>query len=88
MADGYEDSGEPRIEYGDLRVTSDRRKGVCLFWVRARPMLPMRSSRTSVVPWRLAQTVPDISPGFNVPDFYEDFVQARRYSNATPHAIP
>ena len=43
------------VFYGDQRVVSDRRKGVCLFWV-----------------------VPDVSPGFNVPAFYEDFVQERR----------
>ena len=47
------DAGE--LHYGDLRVRSDRRRGVCLFW-----------------------TVPDVSPGFNVPDFYEAVLRDQR----------
>lgn len=43
------------LSYGDLRVRSDRRRGVCLFWV-----------------------VPDVSPGFNVPDFYEAVLRDQR----------
>ena len=48
--DGDDERGPP-IGYGDLRITSDRRVGSCLFWV-----------------------VPDVSQGFNVPEFYEQFV--------------
>ena len=33
---GVEQDGPP-VFYGDLRVTSDRHKGSCLFWVRAKP---------------------------------------------------
>ena len=44
------DDQPPPIGYGDLRITSDRRVGSCLFWV-----------------------VPDVSQGFNVPEFYEQF---------------
>ena len=43
------------LSYGDLRVRSDRRRGVCLFWV-----------------------VPDVSPCFNVPDFYEAVLRDQR----------
>ena len=45
-----DDGDDPPIGYGDLRITSDRRVGSCLFWV-----------------------VPDVSQGFNVPEFYEQF---------------
>ena len=43
------------VFYGDMRVTTSRDKGSCLFWV-----------------------VPDVTPGFNTPPFYDEFVKERR----------
>jgi hypothetical protein len=66
------------VFYGDIRVTSDRRKGTCLFWVR-RCIRRNRGTQVSYLRACMrAQVVPDVAPGFNVPAFYEDFVMERR----------
>ena len=62
------------IAYGDLRMRTERRNGCCLFWVRGAPLYPRprcrgRDARPA------PQVVPQVSPGFNVPEFYETFLE-------------
>ena len=68
------------IQYGDLRMSTERDGGqTCLFWVRGHQVL----HGLSYTPHHLrcatlAQVVPDVSPGFNVPQFYAQFVEQRK----------
>ena len=71
-----DDDDDSPIAYGDLRMSSDRRNGPCLFWVRRDasaahslcPCTPVLSDS------RALQVVPDVSKGFNVPAFYAQFL--------------
>ena len=72
------------ISYGDLRITSDRRAGPCLFWVRraasGRTHTHTLPGAALCGPERLhmhMQVVPDVAKGFNVPDFYAQFLADR-----------
>ena len=67
--------------YGDLRVTSDRRKGACFFWVRCCSFFSQLLRNIELLRSQFScsqQVVPDVAPGFNTPAFYEDFVEERR----------
>ena len=70
------------VFYGDTRVTTDRRKGSCLFWVCTAPCKSHSTRVFSSSPCArtctCAQVVPDVAPGFNVPNFYDDFIRERR----------
>ena len=85
------------IGYGDLRMSSDRRNGPCLFWVRLAasdgtlsPALqppPPRATVHTTAPPRdctsaLRQVVPDVARGFNVPAFYAQFLADRPPADA------
>ena len=78
-----DDAPAQPIQYGDLRMSTERDGGqTCLFWVRGHQVLT-GCLCTSYTPHHLrcatlAQVVPDVSPGFNVPQFYAQFVEQRK----------
>jgi hypothetical protein len=79
-----DDAPAQPIQYGDLRMSTERDGGqTCLFWVRGTKSSRAGCLCTSYTPHHLrcatlAQVVPDVSPGFNVPQFYAQFVEQRK----------